>query len=73
MNFEPWLLDYHVEQYVESRRNSARATYTDQASELVAFVAIMAGAIRKFAARIEKWADGDIEATVMTKLSARGQ
>ncbi len=70
MNFEPWLLDYHVEHYVTSRRQSAQATYTEQASELVALVAIVAGAVRRLASRIEKWADGDIEATVMAKAGA---
>ena len=73
MNFEPWLLDYHVEYFVESRRQSAQATYTEQASELVALVAIVAGAIRKLASRVENWADGDIETTVMTKAGARSR
>ena len=71
MNFEPWVLDYHVEYYEDSRRRSAQATYTEQASELVAFVAIVAGAVRKLASRIEAWADRDIETTVMTRARTR--
>ncbi len=71
MNFDPILLEYHVEYFVESRRQSAEAPFAGQAAEFVAVVAIVAGAVRRLSSRIEKWADRDIETAAMTKAGQR--
>lgn len=62
MEFRFYLEDFYQDDFVESRRASARRYRVGTASPLVAMIGTAARVLRRASASIERWATGASEA-----------